>query len=156
MKKIRITEYKKLLALKDEIAPERGLVYTDSGFKEDPIRSTEVRFVRRPEYQWVYNLMQDYARQVQSDLGLDSVLKIVDNIQLGTYHVGDYYGWHRDHRVMSASVLLSDSFMGGRLEFQEKGPLLKRAGDCIFFKNDLHRVKPVLKGTRDSLVVWWQ
>ncbi len=153
---VRIPEYKSLLTLKNEIEPQRGLVATPRGWEETELRSTEVRFVRRPEYQWVYNLMQDYGRQVQSKLGLDSVLKIVDNIQIGTYYVGDHYGWHRDHRVMSASLLLSDTFMGGRLEFKEGGPKLGRAGDCVFFTNELHRVKPVIKGVRDSLVVWWQ
>lgn len=100
--------------------------------------------------------MQNYAREVQSKLGLDSVLEIRDNIQLGTYYPGDYYGWHVDGRTMSASVLLSDSFTGGRLEFKGGGPKLGRAGDCVFFKNELHRVKPVLTGVRDTLVVWWK
>lgn len=152
----RIKEYKALLDLKNEILPERGLVSTEAGWEETDLRSTEVRFIRRDEYNWVYILMQNYAREAQVKLGLDSVLEIRDNIQLGTYYPGDFYGWHRDNRVMSASLLLSDTFTGGRLEFKERGKLLKRAGDCIFFKNELHRVKPVLTGVRDSLVVWWQ
>lgn len=153
---IRIKEYKALLDLKNEILPERGLVSTEAGWEETDLRSTEVRFIRRDEYNWVYILMQRYAREAQVKLGLDSVLEIRDNIQLGTYYPGDFYGWHRDNRVMSASLLLSDTFTGGRLEFKERGKLLKRAGDCIFFKNELHRVKPVLTGVRDSLVVWWK
>jgi hypothetical protein len=153
---LRIKEYQSLLALKAHIEPERGLVSTENGWEETDLRSTEIRFIKRDKYQWVYRLMQNYAREVQAKLGLDSVLEIRDNIQLGTYYPGDYYGWHVDGRTMSASVLLSDSFTGGRLEFKERGPKLGRAGDAVFFRNELHRVKPVLTGVRDSLVIWWK
>lgn len=155
--KVKIKESAKILQLKNEIEPTRGLIYTDEGPAEQSLRSTEVRWITRESHSWVFSVMQQYARQVQSDLGLDSVLKIVDNIQLSTYKEGDYYGWHKDCRLLSCSVLLSNNFSGGRLEFAEPGaPLLRNAGQGLFFTDQLHRVKPVLKGTRDSLVVWWQ
>jgi hypothetical protein len=151
-----VKEYKSLLNLKSFIEPERGLVSTPDGWAETDLRSTEIRFVDRDRFQWVYRLMQGYARNFQQALGISSVVSIQDNIQLGTYYQGDHYGWHVDGRVMSASVLLSDTFTGGRLEFREGGPKLGRAGDAIFFTNQEHRVKPVLTGVRDSLVVWWK
>jgi predicted 2-oxoglutarate/Fe(II)-dependent dioxygenase YbiX len=121
------------------------------------LRSTEVRWIRRDEYPDVFNLMQEYGRKAQAFLGIDKVLSIKEPIQLSTYHPGDFYGWHKDGRVMSCSVLLTDKFTGGRLEFREPGqPLLREAGKAIFFANIEHRVKPVLTGRRDSLVVWWR
>lgn len=129
---------------------------TDEGPVEHSLRSTEVRWIKRNEFPDVFYIMQEYGRQAQAKLGIDSVVRIKDHIQLSTYYPGDYYGWHQDHRVMSASLLLSDKFTGGRLEFKEPGwPLLREAGHAIFFPNIEHRVKRVLTGQRDSLVVWW-
>lgn len=155
--KTRYPKYRALLALKEKIEPEPALVLTKDGWGPLPeLRTSEVRFIRRSEFPYVYLELQDFVRLVQSDLGLDSVLKIDDNIQIGTYNKGDHYGWHRDGRTLSLSILLSDNFTGGRLEFRELGaPKLGRAGDAVFFTDTLHRVKPVLTGARDSLVVWW-
>lgn len=152
----KVKEHKELLALKAYIEPERGLVRTENGWEETSLRSTEIRFVDPDKFQWVYRLMQAYARDFQQRLGITSVVSIKDKIQLGTYYPGDFYDWHVDGRVMSASVLLSDTFTGGRLEFKERGPLLRNVGDAVFFSNKEHRVKPVLTGVRDSLVVWWK
>lgn len=152
----RIKEYGSLLNLKQFIEPERGLVRTANGWEETDLRSTEIRFIDRDKFQWVYRLMQAYAHQNQAQLGIYSVLRIVDKIQLGTYYPGDHYGWHVDDRTMSASVLLSDSFTGGRMEFKSGRAKMNKAGDAAFFINELHRVKPVLTGVRDSLVVWWK
>ena len=57
------------------------------------------------------------------------------------------------------TCLLSDpsTFTGGELEFMEKNkiPNLKQ-GQAIFFASFLrHRVAPVKKGTRRSLVMWF-
>ena len=85
------------------------------------------------------------------------------------------YSWHKDSfysdkkqaRKISATILLNDSseFTGGDLEifsgvnFDGKPiiekPQLKKAGDAVFFgAHDYHRVLPVTKGTRASLVLW--
>lgn len=154
--KLKIKEYKDILKLKDVIPAERGLVSTREGWLETSLRSTEIRWITRDSYSWVFNLMQEYARKAQIELGIDKVLSIKDNIQLSTYYPGDHYGWHTDGRAMSCSLLLSDKFTGGRLEFKEPGwPLLRQAGQAIFFPNVFHRVKPIKSGIRDSLVVWW-
>ncbi len=155
---IEIPEYRKILELKKEIPPQRALVGTKTGWEEDPnLRSTEIRFIKKDEFPWVFDLMQNYARVVQRDLGIDIALYIRDHIQLSTYKPGDFYGWHVDGRILSCSLLLSSDFKGGRLQFKEPSPLLREEGKAIFFKGDqLHRVRPVIKGERDSLVVWWK
>lgn len=158
MHMIDIPEYKKILALKQQLPPERGLVGTKTGWRKVPeLRSTEIRFIRPNEFPWVFELMQHYAQAVQYGLGIKKELGIQDFIQLSTYCPGDFYGWHVDGRTLSCSVLLSSDFKGGRLQFKEPAPLLRKAGKAIFFKGDqMHRVRPVLKGERDSLVVWWK
>lgn len=152
-----IPEYKDFLKLKAEIQPQRALIY-DDGWTENPnIRSTEVRFITRDAYPEVFRIMQEYGRQNQARCGIDRVLQIKDHIQLSTYHPGDFYGWHKDARLLSCSLLLTDGFTGGRLEFRDwGGTLKKKAGRAVFFPNVEHRVRPVLSGVRDSLVVWWQ
>jgi len=66
-------------------------------------------------------------------------------------------------RKISMSVILNDNYEGG--EFQTKqidgtecneDTVKANAGDVIIFPSYLtHRVKPVTKGTRYSIVVWW-
>ena len=156
MYRTTIKEYRAILELKYALPAEQGLIMTGQGPAQHPMRSGIVRWVDRDNHAWVYNLMQSYARTAQEALGIDSVLRIVDKIQLSTYYTGHHYDWHKDDRVMSCSVLLSGTFTGGRLEFKEGGPLLKNPGHAVFFPNVTHRVRPVLEGVRDSLVVWWQ
>jgi PKHD-type hydroxylase len=62
-------------------------------------------------------------------------------------------------RKISMTILLSDpsTFKGGNLEFMEKNkvPELKQ-GQAIFFASFIrHRVAPVTKGMRRSLVMWF-
>jgi len=77
---------------------------------------------------------------------------------------------HGKIRKLSCSVLLSDpkDYEGGELQFitrnrkdAEKNTIktfeeTKDQGAVVFFPSfTVHRVKPVTKGTRYSLVVWW-
>lgn len=83
------------------------------------------------------------------------------------------YGWHMDMalgdatpvdmlepRKLSFSLLLNDDFEGGEFEMnegQENTPtfLPTQKGRFICFPSFMiHRVKPVTKGTRKSIVVW--
>jgi PKHD-type hydroxylase len=62
-------------------------------------------------------------------------------------------------RKISMTLLLSDpkDFEGGELELidDKKRPNLKR-GYAIFFASFIrHRVKPIIKGNRKSLVMWF-
>jgi hypothetical protein len=153
---MNIPEYRDFLALKDKIQPQRAAVLKDGKPVEiSDLRKGEVRFIKRDEFPNVFRIMQEYGRNAQAQLGIDRVLRIQDHIQLSTYYPGDFYGWHKDGRIMSCSLLLTDKFTGGRLEFRESF-MKKRAGRAVFFPNIEHRVQPVLTGVRDSLVVWWQ
>ena len=100
--------------------------------------------------------------------GFENV-RITEPAQFTEYPKGGFYDWHMDldvngqHeppvRKISMTCLLSDpsTFTGGDLEFMEKNkmPALKQ-GQAIFFASFLrHRVAPVKKGTRRSLVMWF-
>ena len=96
-------------------------------------------------------------------------MTITEPAQYTEYPEGGFYEWHVDNdvncaheppvRKISMTCLLSDpsTFTGGELEFMEKNkiPNLKQ-GQAIFFASFLrHRVAPVKKGTRRSLVMWF-
>ena len=100
--------------------------------------------------------------------GFDGV-RITEQAQYTEYPRGGFYDWHMDSsmemsdmptvRKISMTLLLSDpkDFKGGELELlgSKKRIELKR-GYAIFFASFIrHRVKPVTKGNRKSLVMWF-
>lgn len=93
----------------------------------------------------------------------------LENFQYTVYHghQGGHYDWHIDYgrqsarpRKISLSIQLSDpsDYDGGDLQFQIDGQPAaapRTRGALIAFPAFfLHRVTPVLSGTRKSLVVW--
>ena len=93
-----------------------------------------------------------------------------DKIKVTKYDELQQYGWHIDQaelkdtndlpRKLSITLLLNDDFEGGELEIynpvdQKTIPVPMKAGSyCVFPSWVVHRVKPVTKGTRYSLVAW--
>lgn len=93
-------------------------------------------------------------------------------IQSTIYEKGDHYDWHsdvaepKDHfkgiyqteRKLSTSLLINDDYEGGEIElkFGQFNEVLKpEAGSAIIFPSWMpHRVLPVTKGKRISLVAW--
>ena len=96
-------------------------------------------------------------------------MKLTEPGQFTHYLTGGFYDWHMDNdlvgkhqppvRKISMTLLLSDpaTFEGGDLEFMSKGKNVKlKQGQAVFFASWLqHRVKPVTKGERYSLVMWF-
>ena len=97
-------------------------------------------------------------------------------VQFARYRDGGHYGWHRDvnesaispngeMRKLSLTLCLTDpkEYEGGELQFfNGERPIEQRIindiqdqGSVIVFDSrDWHRVTPVTKGTRYSLVCW--
>ena len=96
-------------------------------------------------------------------------MRLTEVAQFTHYLTGGFYDWHTDNdvtgkneppvRKISMTLLLSDpsTFEGGELEFMSKGKSAKlKQGQAIFFASWLqHRVKPVTRGERKSLVMWF-
>ena len=96
-------------------------------------------------------------------------MQLTEPAQFTHYLEGGFYEWHMDNdvqgkhqppvRKISMTLLLSDpsTFEGGELEIMSKGKTAKlKQGQAIFFASWLqHRVKPVTKGERKSLVMWF-
>ena len=96
-------------------------------------------------------------------------MRLTEPAQFTHYLEGGFYDWHMHNdihgkhqppvRKISMTLLLSDpsTFDGGELEFMSKGKRAKlKQGQAIFFASWLmHRVKPVTRGDRKSLVMWF-
>ena len=96
-------------------------------------------------------------------------MQLTEPGQFTHYLTGGFYDWHMDNdvqgkhqqpvRKISMTLLLSDpsTFEGGELEIMAKGKTAKlKQGQAMFFASWLqHRVKPVTKGERYSLVMWF-
>ena len=90
----------------------------------------------------------------------------IRGFQLIRYDEGDHYDWHLDlglnsnHRKISISVQLSDEseYEGGELLLktgQNTINVPKTKGCVVLFPSYiLHKVTPVVKGVRRSLVIW--
>ena len=96
-------------------------------------------------------------------------MRLTEIGQFTHYPTGGFYDWHMDNDVLgkhqppvrkiSMTLLLSPEheFEGGELEFMQIGKTAKlKQGQAIFFASWLqHRVKPVTRGERKSLVMWF-
>ena len=96
-------------------------------------------------------------------------IQITEPAQFTEYPEGGFYDWHMDcdvnmeHeppvRKISMTLLLNDpsEFQGGDLELMAPGKFANlKQGHAIIFASFLnHRVAPVTKGLRQSLVVWF-
>ena len=96
-------------------------------------------------------------------------MKITELAQYTEYPKGGFYDWHVDNydnclhappvRKRSMTCLLSpdNEFEGGDLELIKEGQAVKlKQGQAAFFASFIrHRVAPVTKGIRRSLVMWF-
>ena len=136
------------------------------------------------EEKWLYDLIQPYVHIANKNAGWNFEWDRSEAVQFTIYKKNQYYGWHCDSwtdpyknthknfdgkiRKLSVSVSLNDSskYTGGELEFdlKNKDPgintvtecrEIKEGGTVVVFPSFLwHRVKPITKGTRYSLVMW--
>tara|TARA_R100001224_G_scaffold28953_2_gene15905 strand:+ start:22 stop:606 length:585 start_codon:yes stop_codon:yes gene_type:complete len=96
-------------------------------------------------------------------------MQLTEFAQYTEYPEGGFYDWHVDNdvncqheppvRKISMTCLLSheSEFEGGDLELMREGKIAKiKQGHAIFFASFIrHRVTPVIRGTRKSLVMWF-
>ena len=96
-------------------------------------------------------------------------MELNEYAQYTEYPEGGFYNWHMDLdtnmskeppvRKISMTLVLSheSEFEGGGLEIQKPGNIIKpKQGHAVFFASFInHRVIPVTRGVRKSLVVWF-
>ena len=118
---------------------------------------------------WLVNILMHIAKVGNSNWQFD--INYPKDIHVTRYGIGGHYVFHHDiswnqlptQRKISISVQLSDSdsYEGGDLEFEDNMhdektlQYMRQKGTVIVFPSYMrHRVTPVTRGERKSLVSW--
>ena len=134
--------------------------------------------------QWIYDTIWPFMEEANERAGWKYDIRSAENMQITRYKKGGFYYFHKDGkgdhlstydqpdnefkhdnvRKLSMTVLLNDNYEGGEFQFafykEEKcginTPEFNKIGSIVVFPSDVeHRVTPVTKGIRYSLVVWF-
>jgi PKHD-type hydroxylase len=126
---------------------------------------------------WIYRQVMPYVYDANKNAGWNLDLGEPEPFQFTKYKLNQFYGWHSDTfpkpyedgttRKLSVTCQLVDpsEFEGGELEFQPRSvedpnvvikpdKTLTKGSVVVFPSFMWHRVKPVTKGVRYSLVMW--
>jgi len=140
-----------------------------TGPTEDSVRNSHIRWIDYNEKSaWLYKHLSELIQTANNEMWNFDISYIDDSIQYTEYHDnGGHYDWHLDvgmypvnHRKISVTIQLSDpdDYEGGDFEVMTSSiPDIapRKKGCAILFPSYLlHRVTPVTKGIRKSLVVW--
>jgi len=161
------------LALVDTNKMQRGATEPE---RENPKkrlsgRSANVQFINDKQ---IMSRWLSVANIINKDIDWNLDLDAIENIQYGEYNEEQYYDWHIDQhktvygdgrvRKCSFSVFLNDDYEGGEFDLELGGPNMENRlqtfeklpkNQMIFFQSEFwHRVRPVTKGVRKSLVGW--
>jgi len=136
------------------------------------IRDSKVCWSRCPN---LYDMVWSYVNNANEQAMWKFQLDCAQAMQITKYEEGGFYEFHKDGngftrdvaskesesynktRKLSMTVVLNEDYEGGEFEFFEDNQLIKeKRGTVIVFPSYiLHRVRPVTKGIRYSLVVWF-
>ena len=132
-------------------------------------RVTTIGWIPFKEMQPMYDQINEFIQKAnRNHFGFENV-QITEQAQFTEYPEGGFYDWHMDTdvnmtheppvRKISMTLLLSpeNQFEGGDLELMAPGKRVKlKQGHAIVFASFLHhRVAPVIRGVRQSLVMWF-
>jgi PKHD-type hydroxylase len=134
--------------------------------------------------QWIYDIIWPWMMEANERAGWKYDIRFAESMQITRYKKGGFYYFHKDGkgdhlsaydmpdneflhghvRKLSMTVLLNSNYDGGEFQFatlkDEKcvinTPEFNKTGMIIVFPSDMeHRVAPVTKGIRYSLVTWF-
>lgn len=135
---------------------------------DDELRKSSVMFIENtPENDWIYHKLASIAVASNNERYWFDLLGFHQELQLTRYSTGDFFDWHLDFgageisaRKLSMTIQLSESdeYEGGDLEFMINQKVVKaprKKGTIIVFPSFImHRVTPITKGVRQSIVGW--
>ena len=139
---------------------EEGGEYPDS-------RKCDVSWIA--ELDWVSTIFTHYFHIANREI-FEYDLTEMESVQVTKYDKSHFYGWHSDYgtssdedltRKLSMSIILTDpeEYSGGKLQFIDYHGRVQNADKArgtvvVFDSRTPHRVTPVLRGQRISLVAW--
>jgi len=166
-------ELKKVVEYGDEHGVERG---TTLGIADEGVRVSNIKFhERNNENAWIFDKL-NFVIQSANEMFYGFELNGYDAFQYTTYNSEETgrYNWHMDMatgkdnipkdmvetRKLSLTLCLNDEFEGGEFQIndgnQDRPQTLpaKKGRAFLFPSFMIHRVMPVTKGVRKSIVVW--
>ena len=132
-------------------------------------RTTTISWIPFKEMQPMYNQINEFIQKANRNHFGFGDIQITEQAQFTEYPEGGFYDWHMDTdvnmqheppvRKISMTLLLSpeNQFEGGDLELMAPGKRAKlKQGHAVIFASFInHRVAPVTRGVRQSLVMWF-
>ena len=155
--------------LSEEEITQIGLIYPtwEQGKTNEP---TDLRIVDTfnitHTFDWLDNKVLSFIHNINKNYGYD--ILSINETRLLKYDVGGKYDWHQDvlwgpkeHRKFTYIIQLTDKndYEGGDFEFRDGKNVdlfnAKEKGTIIVFPSLLyHRITPLTKGNRYSIVGW--
>ena len=123
----------------------------------------------------IYQVIKNWMEVTNTNYFDFDTVHLSEQAQYAEYSKDGFYNWHMDSNIemaamptvrkISMTLLLNDSkdYEGGDIEIfcgetldSEKNKFKLKQGYAVFFASFLlHRVMPVIKGNRKSLVMWF-
>jgi len=141
----------------------------EGGVVDTKTRTSHISWIPFSKMTEMYKQIEKTMKQTNGNhFGFDG-MQITEMAQYTEYPEGGFYDWHTDNdvncqneppvRKISMTCLLSpeNEFEGGDLELTKEGQSVKlKQGQATFFASFIrHRVAPVTRGNRKSLVMWF-
>lgn len=141
--------------------------HTSEGQK-DSVRKSTIRWItdNKGKDDWIYKRIFEMVNEANDYLWNFNLSHAGEALQYTEYPPdGGHYDWHIDcgpniqaQRKISVTVQLNDDYEGGELQLwrgQSPATAHKEKGTVVIFPSYmLHRITPVTKGIRNSLVLW--
>ena len=141
----------------------------NAGVIDTKTRTSHISWIPFNKMPEMYSTLEQIVNKTNNNhFGFDGI-QITEQAQYTEYPSGGFYDWHMDSdvngineppvRKISMTCLLSheSEFEGGGLELMSDGKIARpKQGQAIFFASYIrHRVIPITKGVRKSLVMWF-
>jgi PKHD-type hydroxylase len=139
------------------------------GITDTKTRTSHISWIPFNKMPEMYDTLNQLMLQTNANhFGFEN-MQITEQAQYTEYPEGGFYNWHIDSdnimaheppvRKISMTLLLSpeNEFEGGGLELMDENKVARpKQGYAIFFASFIrHRVVPIKKGVRKSLVMWF-
>jgi PKHD-type hydroxylase len=149
-----------------EVGSQKGV---KGGVYDTKTRTSHISWIPFKKMDDMYKDIERIMKTTNGNhFGFDG-MEITEMAQYTEYPEGGFYDWHIDSEIncqheppvrkISMTCLLSpeSEFEGGDLELIKEGNVAKiKQGQAIFFASFIrHRVAPVTRGNRKSLVMWF-
>ena len=149
-----------------EVGSSQGI---KGGVYDTKTRTSHISWIPFKKMNYMYKDIEKIMKATNGNHFRFDGMTITEMAQYTEYPEGGFYDWHVDYdvncaheppvRKISMTCLLSheSEFEGGELQLEkEKNKIKLVQGQAVFFASFLlHKVAPVTRGVRKSLVMWF-